>query len=370
MYHGGTNKFNTQHSMAETQNSPVTNYNDMPLMTYDFQSPLGEMGQLNPTAYHESRWLHQFLADWGEELATMPVDTLSDNYARRGTFVFRNDYVRIKNEAGSASVTPDGMLWDGMKFTSSTVQPFAKADGGLYFITVSGAKRYQLTVDGKVYNLKPDKSIKIKGRNVTLLSYAKARTAYAIDGKMFYAARGGIMLKTADGIVENAWTETDDVKVTASKTKDADGLREVKMGGQKVAAMPTDEDFSKAATWTLQLNADAHPSIRTNVLMTMDLQPSALDEPDGYFLEISYKGDVARLYADGKLIEDNFWNGKPMLVRLSDIAHKKVELQILPLGKDYPIYLQKEQKEQLAKAQGNYLLSLDGIKVIKESVVK
>lgn len=366
MYHGGTNPYNPQHTMAETQATSVTNYNDMPYMTYDFQSPLGEMGQLNTTAFHESRWLHQFLADWGEELSVMDVDTLSENYARRGCFEFCNDYVRIKNEGGRASVTPKDMMWEGMKISSSTVQPFAKADGGLYFITIKGVKKYQLTVDGKTYNLKLDKTTKIKGKNIMLLSYDKAKTAFAIDGKMYYAKRGGILLKSGEEIVENYWQSTDDVEVTTTKVQDAKGLREVKMGSQKVAAMPEEGDFKNAAVWTLDLKAEPHPSIKTNVLMTMDLQPSALDEPEGYFLEISYKGDVARLYADGKLIEDNFWNGKPMLVRLSDIAHKKVELKILPLGKDYPIYLQKEQKDVLQNAESGTLLSLDNIKVVKE----
>ena len=95
MYHGGTNPYNPKHTMAETQASPVTNYNDMPHMTYDFQTLLGEMGQPNPTSWNESRLLHQFLADWGEELSQMDVDTLSEHYARRGSFEFVNDYVRM-----------------------------------------------------------------------------------------------------------------------------------------------------------------------------------------------------------------------------------------------------------------------------------
>ena len=63
-------------------------------------------------------------------------------------------------------------------------------------------------------------------------------------------------------------------------------------------------------------------------------------------------------------MEDNFWNGKPMLVRLSDLVGKKVELRILPLGKDYPIYLQTKEKEALDKAPQGILLSLDSIKVL------
>ena len=82
MYHGGTNPYNPKHTMGETQASPVTNYNDVPHMTYDFQTLLGEMGQPNWTAWHESRLLHQFLADWGDKLSQMDVDSLDRKSTR------------------------------------------------------------------------------------------------------------------------------------------------------------------------------------------------------------------------------------------------------------------------------------------------
>lgn len=368
MYHGGTNPFNPQHTMAECQASPVTNYNDMPHMTYDFQSPLGEMGQLNETAFHETRWLHQFLADWGEELALMPVEGLTDQYARRGCFEFRNTYVRILNEKGVASVTPVDMPWEGMKLSSQSLQPFAKADEMLYFIALPGMQP-QLTVDGKkVKSIKLDKPFEVQGHRMMVLSPQKARTAFVIDGQMRYAQQGGILYKGDGGaIVEEVWKPTNDAQVKVTQVQSAMGLREVKMGSQKVAEQPSEADFQRAAVWTLDFTSQPHPSINNGVLMTMDLQPSALDVPDDYFLSISYRGDVARVYADGQLVEDNFWNGKPMLVRLSDLVGKKVEIRILPLGKKYPIYLQEAQRQQLEAAQGDYLLQLDGVQMIKRS---
>ena len=76
---------------------------------------------------------------------------------------------------------------------------------------------------------------------------------------------------------------------------------------------------------------------------------------------------MARVYADGQLVEDNYWNGKPMLVRMSDLVGKRVELRILPLGKDFPIYLQREQRALLDTTPGGQLLLLDSIKVIERS---
>ena len=147
--------------------------------------------------------------------------------------------------------------------------------------------------------------------------------------------------------MEETWN-TLPTKVNFALAKEHGGLREVKMGSQKVASQPTEEDFNKAATWVI-----------SNL--------NELNENLDLYLQISYRGDVARIYADGQLVEDNFWNGKPMLVRLSDLVGKRVELKILPLGKDYPIYLQKEQKKELDNASNGILLSLDGIQVIERS---
>ena len=350
MYHGGTNPYNPKHTMAETQASPVTNYNDMPHMTYDFQTLLDEMGQPNPISWNESRLLHQFLADWGEELSQMDVDTLSEHYARRGSFEFVNDYVRILNEGGQSYVTlrnwpahtpgvssPQVCIIDW-----AAVEPFCKADGIIYFIAIEG-KKPQLSINGKVITAKLNKPFKAAGNLFCVLSREKAHTAYKIGDKLYYS--NGILYQDGGRIMEETW-QTLPTPINYVLTKEHGGLRDVKMGSQKVAAQPIESDWDKAATWSIsnlnELNANLN-----------------------LYLEINYRGDAARIYADGILVEDNFWNGKPMLVRLSDLVGKKVELKILPLGKDYPIYLQKAQREELNKAPNGALLSLDGIKVIE-----
>lgn len=74
-------------------------------------------------------------------------------------------------------------------------------------------------------------------------------------------------------------------------------------------SMPTESDWEKAATWTIS-------------------SLNELNENLDLYLQISYQGDAARIYADGILVEYNFWNGKPTLVRLSDLIGKHVELKI------------------------------------------
>ena len=361
MYHGGTNPYCAEHTMAETQATKVTNYNDMPYMTYDFQAPLGEMGQPNLNAFHQTRLLHQFLADWGDMLSQMDVDSISDHYARRGCFEFYNDYVRILNEGGRAYVRPVDMPFNGHSITADA-QPFCKIGNTLYFIPIKGMKpeiwidkelvsSFKFQVSSTSEAAKP-----ITGLEVILLSEDEALRAFKIDDKMYFAKKAGnIIYKDGDKIIEEEWKESKTKTITITKKKDAAAPRIIPMGSQKVAAMPTNEDFENAAVWTLNIS----PSL------------SGRDSREGVsFLKISYAGDCARVYADGKLVMDNFWNGKPMLVRMSDLAGKKVELRILPLRKDAPIYLQKEQKEILDNSKAA-LLQLNSINILtRETFVK
>lgn len=115
---------------------------------------------------------------------------------------------------------------------------------------------------------------------------------------------------------------------------------------------PVEEDFAKAAVYTINYDT------------------SGINNYDNLFLRINYRGDVARVYADGRLVADNFWNGKEMWVRMADLVGKKVELKILPLRKDAPVYFQKEQKAMIEAAKGDYMLGLDSVEVIERHTLE
>lgn len=350
MYHGGTNPYCAEHSMGETQASTVTNYNDMPLMSYDFQSPLGEMGQLNETAFHESRLLHQMLQDWGNELCQMKIDTLSEHYARRGSFEFYNDYVRILNEKGCSYVVPRDLKVGNVTVDWATAEPFCMAGNTMYLIQIEG-KKPVVCINGRRYTAKLNKPFTASGMQFCVLSRAKAHTAYKIDDKVMFAQNGGVLYKDNGSIVEEYWEAKPLMGGVDLMVKDTK-LRTISLGSQKVAAMPVESDFNDAAV--LKLNLDTIGTERAKDL----------------FLKIDYKGDVARVYADGVLVEDNFWNGKPMLVRVSDLIGKRVELKVLPLGKDYPIYFQAKQRKIVDAAPDGKLLSIDAISLVERKEIR
>jgi hypothetical protein len=106
MFHGGSNPRGKLTTLQESQASGYPN--DLPVISFDFQAPLGEFGQVRPS-YGALKVYHLFLQDFGRVVAPMqmilPNTTPVSIYDRqtprlaartdgnRG-FVFINNYVR------------------------------------------------------------------------------------------------------------------------------------------------------------------------------------------------------------------------------------------------------------------------------------
>ncbi|MGA7029521.1 MAG: beta-galactosidase [Candidatus Acidiferrales bacterium] len=105
MFHGGANPKGKLTTLQETH---ATGYpNDMPQISYDFQAPLGEFGQMHPS-FRKLKLLHQFYNEFGTDLAPMvallpqrtpssPADSVVLRSAIRTNgdsgFLFINNYV-------------------------------------------------------------------------------------------------------------------------------------------------------------------------------------------------------------------------------------------------------------------------------------
>jgi beta-galactosidase len=115
-----------------------------------------------------------------------------------------------------------------------------------------------------------------------------------------------------------------DVRVKVEKVKNADPRAPVAMG-KEVAEAPEEAAYRGAAEWSIRI-----PPVRSGAVKSI-------------FLRIKYEGDVARVYDRGKLVTDDFFKGTPLLIGLDPTlardADPELELKILPLRKDAPIYL-------------------------------
>lgn len=371
MYHGGTNPDGHLTYLNECQKTPATNHNDLPVKTYDFQAPLGEFGQRNPH-YYSLRPLHLFMRDFGELLAPMNAVFPVDAVVRKGddsrlrwsyrsissylgdsksssspAFVFINNYERFANltakdgaqfdvcgvlfpkrpitiPAGMMTLFPVNLPVGNSVINWATAQPVAWRNGRMWFEKKSGIAA-DFCIDGKVRSVKK----------------CSAETPFAIIGKTEL-----YLLSTEQAerlFLEEKRDRAEDEKTNGTlslatcqitKVREAGHQRDITIGVQKVAEEPVDADFDNAAVYRITLPADA----------TLFAPPQVGKGWEGALLEIAYRGDVARLYADGRLIADNFYNGRPFLFGLWRLTPgtKELELRILPLQKDMPVYFPRE----------------------------
>ena len=356
MYHGGTNP-DGKTWLNEMQRTLATNYNDMPVKNYDFQAPLGEFGQKNPH-YYMLRKLHLFMHDWGEQLAPMEavfpcrqdIPKGDDSFLRWSVrskdgsgFIFINNYERLQNLSAKRNVQleacgvklpkltiPAGTMCilpvhiDGIRY--ATAQLIAKRDGKIYMAQVKGIPTNIALENGKTLrHVKPQGEKKPVVGNIYLLTPEQAEWLFLNQGDMNQGDRSMILDRIKRPVP----------LIHAEKVREAGPLRTITIGVNKVAEEPTDEDFEQAAVYRIKVPAEAVTKFRR-------------------LLQIDYRGDCARLYAVSKeqgnqapayqLIADNFYNGRPFLYGLWRLPEgcTELELRILPLQKDMPVYFPRE----------------------------
>jgi len=138
-------------------------------------------------------------------------------------------------------------------------------------------------------------------------------------------------------------------KATFKSVQAAGPPREIPIGKieQPVATAPLDSDFEKAAVWRVRI-------------------PEGIDLNTDPILRLHYVGDVARVMLDGRLITDDFYNGKPFDIGLRraapEILTGDLRIAILPLRKDAPIYLAKEARPDFANRSS--IVSLNRIEIL------
>lgn len=274
MYHGGVNPEGRLTTLMESQSTTYTNWNDLPVRSYDFQAPLGQYGQIRPH-YHLLRRLHLFLGEWGSALAGMPptlpdlrptgrddVRTLrwavrSDG---RSGFVFVNNYERLKPMPAKPGVQfalrlPDTaltfpsepvtlpadhcLIWPfnldlghGVVLAWATAQPVTAAQEGpvrtVFFAETPGVRaEFALDAQGLAVKVLSDRATRLGDRLLVHGVKPGRRPAVTIQG-----ADGGtvqiVLLSQADSLAlwKGHWQGRDRAFLTqAGLVLDGDSLR-------------------------------------------------------------------------------------------------------------------------------------------------
>jgi hypothetical protein len=439
MFHGGRNPEGRGWLQESTASG---GYNDLPLINYDFQAPLGPDGQQRPVL-ERIRPFHWFLHDFGAQLAAMtvrkpdivprsPADLTTPRFAVRSKgdsgFLFVNNYVRqypmaeqrdVQFEValpGGKAVFPsqpvtiasgDYFIWpfnldlDGFLLRHATAQPLARIDQGAEGVTYVFAAHKRIPVelafdasvasyieagsarltnkDGRlvVAGLEPapgqavvirrpgartvrlivlsaeqagrvtvaelagqrrilmtEQQLVVADGDIELRSVGKADFRLAVYPPLAQpvSAAGQTLAPARDGVFQVFATRVPERHPVATVTplRDAQAAPMVMIGGPaKAAVEPRPEAFKAAASWQVTVPRE---------------QLAGLDDA---LLDIDFVGDIGRLYAGVKMLDDWYYSGYRWQFGLRQAEASldaPLTVSVLPLRADAPIYIDRDSR--------------------------
>lgn len=363
MYHGGSNP---KGELSTLQESRATGYpNDVPQISYDFQAPIGEFGQINGP-YKTIKRLALFIEDFGQELCTMKAIIPTENptpknlsdlrYAYRhdgrSGYLFVNNYQRVytmaEHDAASFKI----------KLNDSTVEfpPMAIQDKDYFFYPFrmqvgDGLLDYAMATP--LCRLKVDEEdvfvfysnhenpyswIK-KPKDTRIITIADREALNAnkvkIDNRDYLIISEAVVLQTEKGI------ET--IEMSPCTYKIYPRLAELKQGWAEAGRdgefylYRYEREVLECPNATFELKESDEGMARYEIKLGMPEDKNLHD----YFLILEYAGDSAELYLDGEKIADHFYTGRSWQIGLKRFNYPKIlQLKINVLKSGDPVYLE------------------------------
>ena len=340
MYHGGTNKIGELSTFNETK---ATGYpNDYPILSYDFQAPLSEYGEVREQ-YGLLNMLHMFVNDFGEEFAPMIAvdsansvaadDTNSLRYGMRTNcksgFVFVNHYQRlteladIENAVISAEnvefppidvkgevsfFMPFNMKMGDSVLEYATAQPLCKCDDTYFF--------------AEIPNIKAEYKFSKGSANIVTVPFENAKYMRKLNGTVYIG--GGCNLYEENGQIHSV----EDGEYICQKWNGSE-FETLKIGQ---SAKQSNVEI------TVVENSPFEPKYKEELCIggERELTWKKINVDGGYgFAEIDYVGDVAQIYADGELVADDYYYGKTWRVPCKLLYGKECYMVISEMKDDF-----------------------------------
>lgn len=340
MYHGGTNKIGELSTFNETK---ATGYpNDYPILSYDFQAPLSEYGEVREQ-YGLLNMLHMFVNDFGEEFAPMIAvdsgntvaadDTNSLRYGMRTNgksgFVFVNHYQRlteladIENAVISAEnvefppidvkgevsfFIPFNMKMGDSVLEYATAQPLCKCDDTYFF--------------AEIPNIKAEYKFSKGSANIVTVPFENAKYMRKLNGTVYIG--GGCNLYEENGQIRSV--EDGEYICQKWNGSEFETLTIVQLAKQSNVEI------------TVVENSPFEPKYKEELCIggERELTWKKINVDGGYgFAEIDYVGDVAQIYADGELVADDYYYGNTWRVPCKLLYGKECYMVISEMKDDF-----------------------------------
>lgn len=351
MYHGGVNKVGKKSTFNETK---ATGYpNDYPVLNYDYHTALSGYGEAGEQ-YGLLNMIHMFVNDFGETLAPMEsveaesfvkeTDFENLRYCMRtdgkSGFVFVNHYQRLYPVSDVKDVVID---------TGSVVFPSIDVTGDVSFIMP--------------FNLKMGDGV---------LEYATAQLLCKVGDTYFFSTipnvkaeykfEGSDTVFTSDnftfGNVHIVTVDFDDAKYLRKLNGDVyigDKCDLYFTNNRLTCIQPGDFSYREWNGTEFDMYAEDVEFEEANVMFTSCDEPFvpehvdqlniggerkrewkmvAVDSPYG-FIEVTYPCDVAQIYANGKMVADNYYTGQNWRVPAALLFGKECYLVMSEMKDDF-----------------------------------
>lgn len=340
MYHGGTNKIGELSTFNETK---VTGYpNDYPILSYDFQAPLSEYGEVREQ-YGLLNMLHMFVNDFGEEFAPMIAvdsgntvaadDTNSLRYGMRTNgkrgFVFVNHYQRLTELADieNAVISAENVEFPpiDVKGEVSFFMPFnmKMGDSVLEYATAQPLCKYDDTYFfAEIPNIKAEYKFSKGSANIVTVPFENAKYMRKLNGTVYIG--GGCNLYEENGQIHSV----EDGEYICQKWNGSE-FETLKIGQ---SAKQSNVEITGVE------NAPFEPKYKEELCIGGErkLTWKKINVDGRYgFAEIDYVGDVAQIYADGELVADDYYYGKTWRVPCKLLYGKECYMVISEMKDDF-----------------------------------
>lgn len=351
MYHGGTNKT----GKTSFNESRLTSYpNDYPVLSYDFQAPLSEYGEIREH-YRLLNMLHMFAADFGHILAPMEaVDAqimpdMSDVSKLRcamrtdgkSGFVFVNHHQRhavLEDIEGAVIDTgavefppidvkgkisffmPFNLELCGVRIDYATAQPLCMDGNTVFFAAIPGIDA-SYSVNGETFRAEPGSIAEHGGIRIVTLSYDEARYTRKLSGRVYIGDKCDVYecgeIRTADGTPGRC------------RMWNGSGFETVEIKGkekQPVKTVLTENSQPFEPRYIEELSIGGERALSWYKV--------SVSGADG-FAEIDIPCDTAQLYADGELVADEYYYGVTWRVPASMIYGRECYIVCSELKDDH-----------------------------------
>lgn len=356
MYHGGTNKIGKLTTLNETRDSGYPN--DYPILNYDFHTALSQYGETREQ-YGLLNLLHLFLNDFGPLLAPMEYvgslrevgadDRNSLRYCMRtdgkGGFVFINHYQRLAELEDMANVVidtgnvvfpeidvkgkvsfflPFHLDLDGSLLEYATAQLLCRSGNTWFFAAVNGITPQYKFRGKEAVSVQAglDGMMEAGEIRIVTLPWEKAVYLRKLDGKIYLGE--GCDLYETDGEIRAvqdgdysyfAWKEQREFVHVVKKRPFVQA---------QVCFEDVKEPFTPVYIGELELGGERQRSWKRITVTTGE-----------GFIEIPFSCDVAQIYADGRLVADNFYCGEAWRIPAELVYGKESYLVMSEMRDDF-----------------------------------